>query len=553
MIKKISQPLLIFLFLLIISIPVILPYFHNGYFPTHDGEWAVVRVGDMFRSLRDHQFPVRFSGNLNFGYGYPLFNFAYPAPYYIATVFHFLKFGFVDSIKLLFSFSVIFSAFAMYLASKEMWRSKVAAMISAIFYIYLPYRIVDLYARGSIGESLSFVLFPLIIFFVSKVLDNSRERRSLCFGAICYALLILTHNIMAVLFTPLLFIFIIAKMYLTKKDKGYGTILLFIVFSYLLSAFFWIPALAEKNNILLSQIPIADRNIYFVNLDQLLVPKWGYGLPDNADGFSYQIGIPHVIVLILALFLLVYVLFTKRKMYRDFSLQIAAIFSAVALLLILLMFSFSSVIWQIMPLLKEINYPWTLLAPIGFLLSLLAGFLWLQSSLMKYSLLILSALTIILVVPYAKPQYYFDKGDGYYLTNDATTTSSQELMPLWVKKYPIERTDKKVEIMQGKGSINNSLFASNRGNFSLDLESKSTIRVNTIYYPGWKVTVDDMPVAISYKNINGVMEFPVQSGKHNVKLQFQETKLRLFSDLLSLIGFMSLLLFLLVPRKGVKK
>ena len=240
-------------------------------------------------------------------------------------------------------------------------------------------------------------------------------------------------------------------------------------------------------------------------------------------------------------------------MYRDFSLQIAAIFSAVALLLILLMFSFSSVIWQIMPLLKEINYPWTLLAPIGFLLSLLAGFLWLQSSLMKYSLLILSALTIILVVPYAKPQYYFDKGDGYYLTNDATTTSSQELMPLWVKKYPIERTDKKVEIMQGKGSINNSLFASNRGNFSLDLESKSTIRVNTIYYPGWKVTVDDMPVAISYKNINGVMEFPVQSGKHNVKLQFQETKLRLFSDLLSLIGFMSLLLFLLVPRKGVKK
>ena len=82
-----------------ICIPVILPYFHSGYFPSHDGEWAVVRAGEMFREIRDHQFPPRYSGVLNFGYGYPLFNFAYPFPYYVSTLFHFLKLGFTDSIK----------------------------------------------------------------------------------------------------------------------------------------------------------------------------------------------------------------------------------------------------------------------------------------------------------------------------------------------------------------------------------------------------------------------------------------------------------------------
>src|SRR5438309_1338641 len=137
---------IVFCFLL--SVPLILPYIHTGYFPTHDGEWAIVRLGDMFRSLRDHQFPVRYSGYLNFGYGYPLFNFTYPAPYYVGVLFHFLKFGFVDTVKLLFALSVFVSAIGMYLLSNEIWKNRFSGVISAIFYIYFPYRIVDLYARG---------------------------------------------------------------------------------------------------------------------------------------------------------------------------------------------------------------------------------------------------------------------------------------------------------------------------------------------------------------------------------------------------------------------
>src|SRR6266849_6192839 len=124
------KSILLCLIAVIFAMPVILPYFHKGYFPTHDGEWAVVRLGDMFRSLRDHQFPVRYSGYLNFGYGYPLFNFVYPAPYYIGTFLHFFKLGFVDTIKLLFALSVIVSAIAMYFSASEIWKNKTAGIVS---------------------------------------------------------------------------------------------------------------------------------------------------------------------------------------------------------------------------------------------------------------------------------------------------------------------------------------------------------------------------------------------------------------------------------------
>jgi hypothetical protein len=62
----------------IVCLPLILPFFKTGFFPTHDGEWAVVRLSDMYREIKDLQFPARYSGYLNFQYGYPLFNFTYP-------------------------------------------------------------------------------------------------------------------------------------------------------------------------------------------------------------------------------------------------------------------------------------------------------------------------------------------------------------------------------------------------------------------------------------------------------------------------------------------
>ena len=531
--KLLSQPILIFLFAFLISLPVILPYFHPGYFPTHDGEWAVVRLSDMFRSLRDHQFPVRYSGYLNFGYGYPLFNFVYPFPYYLGMVFHVFKLGFIDTIKLLFASSVVISALGMYFASREIWKNTAAGIISALLYVYLPYRIVDLYARGSIGESLAFMLFPIILFFVAKSLDNLQAKRYLILAAISYAFLIMTHNIMAVLFSPVLIIFMLIKMRFTKKS-AYKNLLIFFLLSYGLAAFFWLPALLEKGNILLSVVPIADRNIYFVKLSQLIIPRWGYGMPDHMDGFSYQIGLSHIVVLLMSTFLLVFSI--KKKISKNFHFLYAFCLVIASFVSVLMMFSFTATIWKATPLLKEINYPWTLLAPLGFMLSLLAGFLWMHNKYLKYILVVVTFIAIALTLPHAKPEYYIERDDNFYLTNDATTTSSQELTPLWVKEKPLQRAEKKVEIVEGKGDIHNIFVNSKKITFDLDVQSKSVIRINTTYYPGWNVAVDGIVAPITYNNKYGVMDVVVSPGTHQVKATFGETPLRMFSNYISLVS-----------------
>lgn len=530
-----------------ISIPVILPFFHSGYFPTHDGEWAVVRLTDMFRTLRDFQIPARYSGELNFGYGYPLFNFVYPLPYYLGIFIYMLGIGFVGTIKILFAGSVLLSAFFMFFASRALWKNTWAGIVSAILYVYFPYRMVDLYVRGSIGESLSFVLFPLLFYLAIKLIDKSSF---LLVGgiAVSVAFLVMTHNIMIVLFMPLYIVFILIQA-IFKNKKAIKTFMLSIFLGFGLSAFFWIPALFEKSNILLAKIPIADRSLYFVNLSQFIFPRWGYGAPVDPNGFSYQLGLVHLAIFIIVVLSLLFLLIKNKKHFRVYFVKIASILTIIAIFFVFLLFKSSEFLWKNIPLLSEINYPWIALGILGFLISLLAGFIS-KNTLGRYVVVFFGVIAIFIVLPYAKPEYYFNKGDDYYLTNDATTTSSNELMPLWVKKFPSQRPENKVEIIKGEGNIENIFSNSKIVKFSINTSTESIVRINTIYYPGWKVNVDNQNAAIYYENEKGVMDITVASGKHLVKANYTETPLRAASNTISLLSIVALL-FLKI--KGFRK
>lgn len=528
------------LLVLLLCIPVILPYFHSGYFPTHDGEWAVVRLGDMFRELHDKQIPPRFSINLNFGYGYPLFNFAYPGPYYFAIIFYFLKFGFVNAIKITFALSVFVSAIGMYVLSKKIWKNMLAGIVSSLLYIYLPYRLVDLYVRGSIGESVAFAVVPFLFYAIIKLSEGKNTFRWIAVGALSLAALILSHNIMTVLFSIPLGIFALYGIF--KKTKNAVPLISSLVLGFFLSAFFWLPALAEEHLIILSKIPIADRSLYFVTIHQLLFSPWGYGVPTAAHPFTYQMGIPQFILFLTAFG---FSLFQFKKIKHHQDAVLCFILCLTTSGMSLLLFSPALFIWKYMPLLKEINYPWTLLGPLGFLMALIAGYVSSQKKILQYICIAGAVLAGILILPNAHPNYFVDHGDSYYLTNDATTTSSSELMPLWVKKNPFKRPDQPIEILNNNGTVTPLVLNSKKILFSLNLTQNSVIQINTIYYPGWKILVDGNPTVISYNNRYGVMQFNSSAGSHTVNATFGETPLRLAADIVSFIAFFVTIILLL--------
>src|SRR3989338_3972110 len=86
------------IFLIIVfSLIALWPFFKKGYFESHDGEWMVIRFSAFHQTLASGQIPVRFVDRLNNNYGYPVLNFLYPLPFYLAEIPKLLGFEFQPS------------------------------------------------------------------------------------------------------------------------------------------------------------------------------------------------------------------------------------------------------------------------------------------------------------------------------------------------------------------------------------------------------------------------------------------------------------------------
>ena len=154
-----------FIFIFLLGLIPLLDLLHPGLPVTHDGQDHVARIANFYQSLSEGNIVPRWAGNLNWGFGHPILMFLYPLPSYLGSFFHYLGFSFIDSVKLVFAVSYVGSGFAMYLWAKNALGEK-AGMVCAALYLYAPYRFVDLYVRGAIGEHVAFLFAPLVLLFL---------------------------------------------------------------------------------------------------------------------------------------------------------------------------------------------------------------------------------------------------------------------------------------------------------------------------------------------------------------------------------------------------
>ncbi len=525
------------IFLIFLALPGIAAFFHPGFFPSHDGEWMVVRFSDFHRSLMDGQFPVRWAGRLNFGYGYPVFNFLYPGTFYFAEIFHLLKFNFVDSIKLVFVTSFILSGVFMYLFAKELW-GKVGGLVSAVLYLYTPYRFVDMYVRGSLGESVAFMFPPLIFLAITKLnssviasLSLPKAKQSMkglprryaprndkvwiCLGALGLAGLITAHNVIAYLFLPIICLYIL----ISKRQITNNLITVFLGLG--LSAFFWIPALWDKQYTVFDLVTISDFSKNFPSLKELIIPSWGYGPsnPGNPDAMSFQIGIVNILIL---LFVII------RKNIKNIF------WILVTLIAIFFMTSYSKSLWQYIPGLTLIQFPWRILAAVTFLSAVLAG-----AVRNKYLRIVIIIMAIAFNFLYLCPSGFVNRGEGYYYTNDDTTTVQNEYLPRQAKNLPRTSAEQKVDIIEGEGKIENIVSNSKITKFTYT-GTKGQIKINTVFFPGWDVFINNKKQDITVDK-NGLINFETENGKNQIRVVFTETPIRIIADIISLLSLLGLL------------
>jgi hypothetical protein len=111
-------------------------------------------------------------------------------------------------------------------------------------------------------------------------------------------------------------------------------------------------------------------------------------------------------------------------------------------------------------------------------------------------------------------------------------------MPLTVKSFPTSRPTQKVEVTKGKGSVSLLSDKSNKEIFSVNLSTPATVRLNTIYFPGWHWYKNGKEVPISYNNPHGVMEAELAPGNYTIQALFQNTVVRSLGNSISLLSIL---------------
>jgi 4-amino-4-deoxy-L-arabinose transferase-like glycosyltransferase len=545
---KNKKNLLTLVLLLLLSIPAVLALVHVGFFPTHDFIY-IARINEMAKSLLDGQFPVRWVSG--FRYGDPTFNFYGPLPYYLGAIFHFLGLGFLDTAKLLFGLSLILSFLTMYLLGKELF-GKWGGILSSALYLYAPYRSVDVYVRGTLNEAWAFVFFPLIFLYAIK-LTKKISLHNIALLALSLAGLFYTHNVMTVLFIPFFGLFCLFQVFYPKFNKKLTlSLILSFVLGIFLAASYLLPAYFEKKFVQTSYLTVGyfDFAGHFVAIKQWFTSPWGYGasLWGPEDDMSFQLGIVQWIVLALILVFVLIAIFRKKLSENRESFKYLMVFISLFILSLFLQHNKSTFIWQTFPILAYTQFPWRFLALSVFFAALIGG--WLvkileRPRLTKAAVIICLAFLVAVNFSFFKPkEYYSDSIDEHYMGEGVLSKDDKipkDYLPIWVKEIPKEKITTPL-VVSGDITTYDFYKNSHRASFRVESSFGGRLEIPITYFPGWQASMDGNKIQLLEPSDKGLISLEVPGGKHNVEIWFGNTLIRTLGNLLSLLGFLFILL-----------
>lgn len=545
---KLLPILIIFIFSLFASQKL----FSDKFYTSHDGGGHIIRMIEFDEALREGQFPVRIAKRINHGLGYPYFNFNYPFIYYLSTGLTVLGLSFVNAFKAILVISLIIGGVSMYFFTRHFF-DKTGALVSAIFYTIAPYRFLNMYVRGTVAEVFALGLLPLSFLSIEFIV-REKKSSSILFIVVT-SLLILSHNITALLALPLVFLYFLFRIKGKKQKRKRVKKLLFgFIGALLLTTFFWLPAVLENRLTKLVELT-EDYRAFFPSPIEVLYSPWGFGsyVQGEMPGkMSPQIGLAHLLVVLLAIVIFL-VRFSKRKIAAQDGFFLVFIF--LAMVTLFLMFPPSIFLWDHVYYLQLVQHPWRLVGYTILSASVAAGYFvgQLKGEKIKFTL----AVGLVLFLLYANRNHIrvnqYIEFENPFLVSEVygpSTTSKDEHMPRLAPRV-YETPNQNGDIFPSSaGQSKRIVWKSNYHAFDLLLKADANFRDNTSYFPGWVGQIDGKETEILYEE-DGFRRLLVHvpEGTHKVEFLFKETWYRQLADIVSVSALAGFLLILWKRKK----
>jgi hypothetical protein len=403
-----------------------------------------------------------------------------------------------------------------------------------------PFLINTIWFRGNIGELWAIALFPLALWLTEVWIKKPNKTNFLWgLGVVAIAIL-LAHNIAALMLTPLLIVYGLFAPDWKNKLK----LVCVWILAILSTLWFWLPALAEKSTIVLDDAKFfQDYSHYFVTPAQLFFAplQFGFVYFGSISGLNLSLGVLTLTVLLLTL--LWGALTLRTKLTTD---QFRAGFlTLVCLALIYLQTASSLWLWQLIPVLKYLQFPWRLTLPLIILVLPLLAFWWQWASERKtrwLKILLLTLLAIQFLPLFSlKAVDYFHKTIVDYDAYGQTTSTLNENLPKGYRFIEFGDWQPTPAILKGAGTITVRAWSGTHRRYSLNLAQPSSIVEPSIVWLGFETTANGKRVSYSDSDqIQGRLAYELPAGNYEIKTDFtQNSWARQTGNSISLITLLS--------------
>jgi len=527
-----------------------------------DSPWLLIRTYEMAQGLREGQFPVRWMGHATYGLGYPFFAFYAPLPYYLAASLHLWGFGLLWSIKLTQLIGFLAAAAGAYALARRWLDSPPAGALVAIAYTFAPFHLVNVYVRGdSLSEFYAFIWYPLILLCLHRLFERPTAGRVGALALACAALLV-THNLSAMIFSPFVLLYALLLVYdyrsaqRGQKVKVIGLTLVALALAGLLSAWYWLPALGELDEVQLGEEQTSGFFHYSAHFrsQDLVQPKAWFDYDPDAVPTPFAMGLAQAALTLAGVAALFWRWLRRRRVDAPSLFAMATL--AIATLMIT---PLSRTLWDRLPLLPLVQFPWRFLSVQALASSLVVGALATTLPRPRVTVVLAGLVLAIAALAGLRPEpLHITDADvtperlalyEYFTANIGTTIQAEYLPRRAVPRpytsgalltIPSKPAPRLLEGTLGRATLLEQ--RSHRERWRIDVTSEAArLAFHTLYFPGWQAQVDGQPADIESLPGLGYISLALDQGSHQVLLRFGKSPLRQSADLVTVAGMVTLL------------
>lgn len=464
-----------------------------------------------------------------YGYGNGLF---YPDLFlYIPAFLSYLGISVITSYKIFLLLISFCSVGSMYICVKGITGNKKSSIVSSFIYGFASYRLIDMFTRAALGETLAFVFAPIVIYGMYEIIYGDYKKFYIL--TLGMSGLILSHLISTYLVGIILVIMClvnIKKLFKEKKRILYLCVAALITLG--LTAYFIFPMLEQ----------MLSGQFIFNNLDQtskLLersLPIWSLFVE-----FPYHIlketWIPTGIGI--GFIVLIYYYFKDYKNHNKF-VHLCFITS-----LIFMFCSTNLFPWNLFQkILSPIQFPWRFYLVAVLLLTIGSGVMLSKNEIDKSS----KKLFVLFLIPVLCVGIL-----NFFESNISTVgeydISFGEYMPLSSDKKSILR----------RGDVITTTYPTihtfTRDGLNLTIEYQNTQENNTfelplVYYKGYQAISNNQELDV-YETDNGLVGVNVTDLEGTIYVSYGGTKIQKISKFVTGITVLIFGIYIFLKRRGV--